>query len=184
MELVEQVWDMMDRLPCHFLGFDETTTVDSILASMQQAVDAYGVEHVIIDNLQFMLNGRASRDEMFHHQDYALRKLRTFATEQDIHVSLIVHPRKEALGQALSIASIFGTAKATQEADNVYLLQEEVVADPSNFGPGAPSTRQVFLECRKNRYDGVIGRVRLEFIDVCLKYQERDGAIFTLSGTR
>lgn len=35
----------------------------------------------------------------------------------------VVHNRKEADGNALSLNSVFGSAKATQEADNVVMVQ-------------------------------------------------------------
>lgn len=35
----------------------------------------------------------------------------------------MVHPRKEDIGETLTITSISGTAKASQEADNVLILQ-------------------------------------------------------------
>lgn len=39
---------------------------------------------------------------------------------------LVIHPRKED-DERLTANSIFGGAKATQEADNVILLQEEEI---------------------------------------------------------
>lgn len=37
---------------------------------------------------------------------------------------LVIHPRKEDEGVALSLASVSGTSKATQEADLVMILQK------------------------------------------------------------
>ena len=48
---------------------------------------------------------------------------RKFATSHNCHVTLVIHPRKED-EDLLTANSIFGGAKATQEADNVLLLQE------------------------------------------------------------
>jgi twinkle protein len=50
---------------------------------------------------------------------------RKFATEHNVHVTLVVHPRKEDEGVKLGINHVFGSAKATQEADNVLILQSE-----------------------------------------------------------
>ena len=44
----------------------------------------------------------------------------------------------------LTTNSIFGGAKATQEADNVMLLQEEEV--------GAKGLKRKFIQVAKNRY--------------------------------
>lgn len=56
-------------------------------------------------------------------QDVALDKFRKFATEQNVHITLVIHPRKEDEGHKLTTSSIFGSAKATQEADLVMILQ-------------------------------------------------------------
>lgn len=56
----------------------------------------------------------------------------------------------------LGLSSIFGSAKATQEADNVVILQK--VEDVESGGP----TRK-YLDVRKNRYDGELGSVQLFF---------------------
>ena len=64
-------------------------------------------------------------------------------------MTLVIHPRKEPEEQALNISSVFGTAKATQEADNVLILQNE---------NGVKK-----LEVKKNRFDGDLGSVSLGF---------------------
>ncbi|WAR01305.1 PEO1-like protein [Mya arenaria] len=66
---------------------------------------------------------------------YFMRMFRQFATEKNCHVTLILHPRKVREGEELSTAAIFGSAKVTQEADNVV----------------------------KNRFDGDLGMIQLNF---------------------
>ena len=58
-------------------------------------------------------------------------------------MTLVIHPRKED-SEMLTTNSIFGGAKATQEADNVMLLQEEEV--------GAKGLKRKFIQVAKNRY--------------------------------
>ena len=83
----------------------------------------------ILDNLQFMLprsmGGKMFRSgfEKFDLQDIAIEKFRKFATEKKVNIILVVHPRKETEASVLDISSVFGTAKATQEADIVLILQ-------------------------------------------------------------
>ncbi len=55
-----------------------------------------------------------------------IQKFRKFATLHNVHVTLVIHPRKED-DERLTANSIFGGAKATQEADNVVILQEEEI---------------------------------------------------------
>lgn len=81
-------------------------------------------------------------------QDETISKLRRLATEKDIHLSLVIHPRKND-GPDLSIHSVFGTAKSIQEADNIVIIQSK------------PKYR--YIDVRKNRYDGTTGRAALGF---------------------
>ena len=71
-----------------------------------------------------------------------------------MHVTLVIHPRKEDVGLALSTSSIFGGAKATQEADNVLLLQDDQISDKVN---------RKYVEIVKNRFSGDLGEIPLFF---------------------
>ena len=62
----------------------------------------------------------------FAHFFQIIQQFRKFATVHNVHVTLVIHPRKED-EEILTANSIFGGAKATQEADNVILLQEEEI---------------------------------------------------------
>ena len=123
---------------------------------------AYDVEHIILDNLQFLLGATAGY-ERFDAQERAIHAFRKFATTQNTHVTLVIHPRKEPEDQPLNISSVFGTAKATQEADNVLILQNE--------------NGQKKLEVKKNRFDGDLGYTYLSFNHDRLVFEEdrRDG---------
>jgi twinkle protein len=71
---------------------------------------------------------------------------------------LIIHPRKEDDGTALSTASVFGSAKATQEADNVVIVQK--------------GKAYRYLDITKNRFSGDLGKVPYSFDPESLKYTE------------
>jgi twinkle protein len=115
----------------------------------------------VLDNLQFMMSqavsttgSRWGSDNKFELQDRAIDRFRAFATRHDVHVTLVVHPRKEPESVPLSLSSVFGTAKATQESDNVLILQRD----------GTTGKKQ--LDVKKNRFDGQLGSVPLTFDEV------------------
>lgn len=60
-----------------------------------------------------------------------------------MHVTVVIHPRKTDDNQLLMTSSIFGSAKATQEADNVLIIQQ--------------GRHYRFLDIKKNRFDGELG---------------------------
>lgn len=46
-------------------------------------------------------------------QDKAIEVFRQLATKKDIHLTLVIHPKKVDEGEDLNISSVFGSAKAT-----------------------------------------------------------------------
>lgn len=81
----------------------------------------------MIDNVQFMMgmSDEAKHMDRFWKQDTIIGAFRTFATKKNCHVTLVVHPRKERVEEDLTTSSIFGGAKASQEADNVLIIQDK-----------------------------------------------------------
>jgi twinkle protein len=156
MEALNSLADRFETLPLHFMTFFGTTDVDDILDAMEYATYIHDVEHIILDNLQFMLSREAGRKgggyfDKFEVQDIAVEKFRKFATDKNVHITLVVHPRKEDETTPLTMSSVYGSAKATQEADTVLILQHKV------------DSNQKYIQVKKNRFDGTLGSVPLHF---------------------
>jgi len=69
-----------------------------------------------------MLSQQAEGYQKFDLQDKVINKLRSLATDKNIHIFLIIHPKKVEDDNNLNVSSIFGSAKSTQEADTVMIL--------------------------------------------------------------
>ena len=82
---------------------------------------------------------------------------------QKVHVTLVVHPRKEDESSKLSISSFFGSAKATQEADTVIIIQND-------------ANRRKYLDVKKNRFDGTLGYSPIYFQTQSGRYVEDEGS--------
>ena len=176
---------------------------------MDFAVYRDDVQHIIIDNLQFMMprynvpglnvtgaGGSSSSGAMrsnfdkFNTQDAVIDELRRFASEKNVNIILVIHPRKEDDNQVLGMSSIFGTAKATQEADVVLIIQKVMQGVDSNlqqqnqhrsgFFPKngsmtySHSQPGLALAIKKNRYNGVLGRLELGFNSAVKCFYELD----------
>jgi twinkle protein len=163
-EKLEVLSDRFGQLPFTFLKFHGGTEVEDVLDAMDYAVYVNDVELIILDNMQFMvslnsLKGKGSSSfDKFDVQDMAIEKFRKFATDRNVHIVLVVHPKKEAENSSLSISSIYGTAKATQEADTVLILQND--------------GRRKFIEVKKNRFNGTLGHTPLFFDRQSCRYSE------------
>lgn len=152
LEAIEVLADKFQELPMYFMKFHGGSDVDDVMDAMEYSVYVHDVQHIILDNMQFMLsrNSRGfSSFDKFDMQDIALEKFRSFATTHNVHVTLVVHPRKENEGDRLGMSSVYGSAKATQEADNVLILQND--------------GNRKFVEVKKNRFDGTVGYCPIHF---------------------
>ena len=157
--------DLFQKLPMYYLTFHGSEAIDKVLDAMGHAVYLYDIHHVIIDNVQFMMgDSTATAMDRYFTQDKIIGKFRKFATLHNVHVTLVIHPRKEDVGNALTTNSIFGGAKATQEADNVVLLQEEEIT---------PRVKRKYLQVVKNRFSGDLGTVPLLFNKGTLTFSKK-----------
>ena len=141
--------EQFERYPLYFMDFYGSTDIAQVLDAMDYSMYVHDVKHVVIDNLTFMLSGQGLGFEKFDLQDKVIEKLRQFATNKGVHVSLVIHPKKVEDEVALGLSSFGGTAKATQEADNVIIIQN--------------GKKWRTLSIKKNRYDGQLGSVPYRF---------------------
>ncbi|XP_038678249.1 twinkle protein, mitochondrial isoform X2 [Scyliorhinus canicula] len=158
--------DKFENLPLFFMTFHGQHSIKSVIDTMQHAVYMYDISHIVIDNLQFMMGQEHLSVDRFSAQDYIVGTFRKFASDNSCHVTLVIHPRKEEDDKELQTASIFGTAKASQEADNVLILQDKKLAS----GQG-----KRYLQVAKNRFDGDLGIFPLEFKKASLTFSAVKG---------
>ncbi|XP_016962045.1 mitochondrial DNA helicase [Drosophila biarmipes] len=153
-----------ERLPLYFMTFHGQQPLKPVLEAIEHASYVHDVMHVIIDNLQFMMGVSTHRSDKFWEQDSIIAAFRSFATKHNVHVTLVMHPRKERQEDELTTSSVFGTAKATQEADNVLIIQDKRLTSVRG---------KKYLQIAKNRYSGDLGIMPLEFDKDALSYSSQ-----------
>ncbi len=164
-QALEVIADRFENLPMYFMKFHGGSDIDDVLDAMEYAAYVHDVQHIILDNMQFMISRNSpkynSSFDKFEIQDIAIEKFRKFATSKNIHITLVCHPRKEEEGMKLGLSSVYGSAKATQEADNVVILQKDPTDD-----------NRKYIDVKKNRYDGTLGMCPLYFHQDSKRYAE------------
>lgn len=125
------------------MNFYGTTDINMIIDSIEYGIYKYQIGHVCLDNLQFLLGTQEKGFKKFDLQDEAIERFRKLSTDNDVHMTLVIHPRKVDENDDIGISSIFGTAKATQEADNIFVIQNR--------------EKYRIFEIKKNRFDGELG---------------------------
>ncbi|XP_052753761.1 mitochondrial DNA helicase [Galleria mellonella] len=157
--------DDFQKLPIYYLAFHGQQPIKIVMEAVEHARYMHDIAHVVIDNVQFMLGLADERDgDRYQRQDAVIAAFRTFATARHCHVTLVMHPRKERESEDLSTSSIFGSAKASQEADNVLIVQDKRLTAVRG---------KKYLQVAKNRYSGDLGIVPLDFDKDSLSYQPK-----------
>ena len=150
--------DQFDRVPVYLQTYFGSTHVEDVMTMIDYAVYTHDVGHIIIDNLQFMLSGQGRYRDRFEMQDEVIATIRRMATNHNVHITLVIHPRKGDDKDDLQVSSIFGTAKSTQEADNVIILQNR--------------DKYRVIDVKKNRFDGEIGKCSLWFDRTSKRFEQ------------
>ncbi|XP_046996936.1 mitochondrial DNA helicase [Schistocerca americana] len=155
--------DVFEKLPIYFMTFHGQQPVRVVMEAVEHAAYVHDIAHVIIDNVQFMMgiSEEPRNNDRFWKQDAIIASFRSFATKKNCHVTLVIHPRKERDADDLTTNSIFGSAKAAQEADNVLIIQDKRLTSVRG---------KKYLQVAKNRYTGDLGMMPLEFDKDSLSY--------------
>ncbi|XP_014668437.1 PREDICTED: twinkle protein, mitochondrial-like isoform X2 [Priapulus caudatus] len=85
--------DKFESLPIYFMTFYGQENLKNVIDTMSHAVYVHDIQHAIIDNVQFMI-GMDTRVDRFWRQDLVVSSFRKFATTNNCHVTLVMHPRK------------------------------------------------------------------------------------------
>lgn len=136
------------------------------MQAVEHATYIHDIAHVVIDNVQFMMgvSDESRHQDRFWKQDAIVASFRTFATKKNCHVTLVMHPRKERDADELTTSSIFGGAKASQEADNVLIIQDKRLTSIRG---------KKYLQVVKNRYTGDLGIMPMDFDKASLSYAQK-----------
>ncbi|XP_044587210.1 twinkle protein, mitochondrial [Cotesia glomerata] len=158
--------DEFEKLAIYFMTFHGQQSIDVVMEAVEHATYVHDIAHVIIDNVQFMMgmSEQSKHVDRYWRQDMIVSQFRSFATKSNCHVTLVIHPRKERVEEELTTASIFGGAKASQEADNVLIIQDKRLISVRG---------KKYLQIAKNRYSGDLGIMNLEFDRNSLSYQQK-----------
>ncbi|GFO43144.1 twinkle protein, mitochondrial [Plakobranchus ocellatus] len=157
LDLFDKYADDFQTLPMYFMTFHGQESLKKVIDAMSHAVYVHDIAHVIVDNLQFMMGVSASDwNDRFMKQDAIIAAFRKFATNMNCH---------EKESEDLTTASVFGTAKATQEADNVLILQDRRLTSVRG---------RKYIQVTKNRFDGELGIMLLKFDKDSLSFAAKD----------
>lgn len=108
--------------------YDNRFKVEVLMSDIAWMVKEHGIKIAIIDNLNFFLEVTRSSDQIVE-MDRVIHELIIFCKQVDVHVIMIMHPRKTDGGRVESEFDVKGSSTAVQEAHNIFLFNR--LADPA-----------------------------------------------------
>jgi replicative DNA helicase len=150
--------------------YENRTTVEELMSDMTRAHKEHGARVAMIDNLNFFMEVTKSADSIVE-MDRVVHELVIFCKQIDMHVILIMHPRKTTSGRVESIEDIKGSSLAVQEAHNVWLLNRPSQED-IDAGSCTRFDRELTI-AKMRRYGRAVGRKIYFKSENGVAYQEK-----------
>lgn len=101
--------------------YDNRFSVEELMETIEYFVNNNGVKVAIVDNLNFFLEVTSSQNSVIE-ADRVTHELIIFCKRVDVHLIMIMHPKKTDHGRVESEFDIKGSSTAVQEAHNVFLF--------------------------------------------------------------
>jgi archaellum biogenesis ATPase FlaH len=121
-----------------------------LLADILYAVDKYRTEVVFIDNLNFLLDIKDSRDQITA-VDNTIHDFVVFTKKVPVHVVMIMHPNKDGILRVEHEGQIKGSTTAVQEAANIFVWNRLAQDSDAGFNKEPQWCRELmFRKVRKN----------------------------------
>lgn len=154
-----------------FSLYEDRVSVDQLLADLRYMVEVKKCKIAMIDNLNFFLEVKKSSDSILE-MDRVIHELIIFCKQADVHVIMVMHPRKGGDSRDTRILSEFeikGSSTAVQEAHNVFLFnrpsQEALDAETRHW-----TDRELLL--RKMRRRGMYSGTTILLKNNSTRYSE------------
>lgn len=145
-------------------------SVETLMSDIAWMVKHKGVKVAIVDNLNFFMEVTRASDQIVE-MDRVIHELIIFCKQVDVHVIMVMHPKKTEDGRVESEFDIKGSSTAVQEAHNV-LLFNRVGQDLIEAGSAVDGDREIMIAKMRRRGRAVGSRIVLKTI-AGVKYEEK-----------
>jgi replicative DNA helicase len=148
--------------------YENRFSVETLIENIQYMHETYGCKVAFIDNLNFFLEVTSAQNSIIE-MDRVIHELIIFCKTCDIHIVMVMHPKKTDSGRVESEFDIKGSSTAVQEAHNVFLfnrVSEDLIPDFAQKGDRE-------LKIAKMRRRGKYVHRSLVFTGNPVSYQER-----------
>lgn len=138
----------------HLSLYDNRFKVTQLMSDIAWHVKNHGIKIAMIDNLNFFMEVTRAADQIIE-MDRVIHDLIIFCKQVDVHIIMVMHPKKTDHGRVESEFDIKGSSTAVQEAHNVFLFNR-AHPDAIKQGIAGPTSRELKIAKmrRKGRFAG------------------------------
>ena len=156
-------------------GDEGEDDIESLIEVMEYAYKRYNCKRFIIDNLK-TLRVTESRD-FYRQQALIINMFRKFAVTYNVHIDLVVHPRK-TMSDKLSDEDVGGTSDIIDLAHNIIEIQRIYKDKLTNEDEQKYFENDTILRIKKNREYGDVGN------ESFYKFNQKSKRIYGKSGCK
>lgn len=139
----------------HLSLYEDRIPVEILLADIGWHVKNHGCKVVMLDNLNFFMEVTSAQNQIVE-MDRVIHEIIVFCKQVDVHVILVMHPKKTEHGRVENEFDIKGSSTAVQESHNVFLFNRP---HPDLIRAGTADAEDREIKIAKNRRFGeYIGR--------------------------
>lgn len=109
-----------NKLPVYMARYEDRVDITTLLDGIRFAIEVYKVKLAILDNLNFFMEVTTSANAIIE-MDRVVHEAIIFCKKNDVHMIMVMHPKKTDHGRVESEFDIKGSSTAVQEAHNVLL---------------------------------------------------------------
>lgn len=152
-----------------FSLYDNRVSVEQLMADVRHMVDKRGCKIAMLDNLNFFMEVTSASNQLIE-MDRVVHELIIFCKQVDVHLILVMHPKKTETGYVENEFDIKGSSTAVQEAHNVFLFNRPRKEDIES-GVRRKTQREILL-CKMRRRGGFVGS-KIVFESTGTRYTEK-----------
>lgn len=101
--------------------YDNRFSVETLMSDIAWHVKHKGCKIAMIDNLNFFMEVTTAANQVVE-MDRVIHELVIFCKQVDVHLIMVMHPKKNDTGRVESEFDIKGSSTAVQESHNIFLF--------------------------------------------------------------
>lgn len=109
-----------ENIPLYLSRYEDRVSNDQLLGDIKRAVDDHGVKIAMLDNLNFFMEVTNKADSIIE-MDRVVHEAIIFCKQVDVHLIVVMHPRKTETHRVENEFDVKGSSTAVQEAHNILL---------------------------------------------------------------